>query len=164
MQHNLRILLLAALIPLAAHAAPPIGERLSAALEHPLRADPFRKSVSLGTTIDDAIDTDITAAQKTADKIQMFVVTNTHATQNVCFGTVAWSGADSCATRCGTAGAWTEQTGLYAATMNCTAGDASIGQIIPAGRSRAFRYDGTRCACIVASGASTTVQVERFTR
>lgn len=156
----MRLVLLCLLIPLAAHATPPTGERLTSALETALTRDPVRKNASLGTTIDDAIDTDITA--KTNNKVQLFVVTNLHASQNVCFGTVAWSGADSCATRCGTEAAWTGQG--YAATMNCTAGDASMGSVVTAGASRQFRYDGTRCACIVASGASTTVQVERVIR
>lgn len=157
---QLRLALLSLLIPLAAYATPPTGERLEAALESALRADPVRKNVSLGTTIDDAIDTDITA--KTDNKIQLFVVTNLHASQNVCFGTVPWSGADTCATRCAAEAAWTGQG--YAATMNCTANDASMGSVITAGASRQFRYDGTRCACIVASGAATTTQVERVLR
>lgn len=142
-------------------AAVPSSERLSLVLGLGLSGDPVRKnSTSLGTTITDAIDTDIT--NKTSALTQMFVVTNLDSVDNVCVGSIAFDASSSCETLCGTAGSWTGQG--YAATMNCTSGDASQGSVITAGNSRSFRYDGTRCVCMVASAASTVVQAERYTR
>ena len=147
----LPVLFLAALIPLLAQATPPVGERLDQALESPLTADPVRfNSTSLTTTILPAIATDITA--KTDDRVQLFVVTNLDTANNVCFGTTAWVGANTCATQC------------TASSINCTAGDANMGSVVTPGSSRQFRYAGTRCACVVASAASTDVQVERVIR
>lgn len=157
---NLRILGLCLLIPLIAHAAPPVGERLDAALNAPLSGEPLRKNASFGTTLVAAIATENT--KKTNEVTQLFVVTNTHASQNLCFGTISAVGATCNDALCDTAGSWTGQG--FAAKMNCTDGDASQGSLVPAGSSRAFRYDGTRCACVVASGASTTGQVERVVR
>jgi hypothetical protein len=157
---NLRLLALCLLIPLAAHAAPPIGVRLDAALNAPLAAEPARKNASFGTTLVAAIATENT--RKSGEVTQLFVVTNTHASQRLCFGTVSAVGATCNDTLCDTTASWTAQG--FAAKMNCTDADASQGSIVLAGTSRAFRYDGTRCACVVASGASTTGQVERVVR
>jgi len=143
-------------------AAPPGQARLDLVLGLGLDGDPVRKnSTALGTTIDDAINTDITPESNALT--QLFVVTNLDATNNICIGSVDNSAsASDCETLCGTAGSWTDQG--YAATMNCTAGNASMGSVVPPGNSRQFRYDGTRCVCMVASGANTDVQVERFAR
>lgn len=155
------LFVMAALIPILAQATPPVGERLDQALESPLHSEPTRlNSSALGTTIQAAIATDITG--KTDDRTQLFVVTNLSTSNNVCFGTVAFSGATACSSLCTTAGSWTGQG--FAATMNCTSGDASMGSVITAGGSRQFRYDGTRCACVVGSAASSVIQVERVVR
>jgi hypothetical protein len=142
---------------LVAHAAPPVGERLQSAIDAPLNADPLRNNAGVGTTLIAAISTE--NAKKTNDVTQLFVVTNTHAAQSLCFGTVSAVGATCNNTLCDTASSWPGST-----KMNCTAGDAAQGSLIPAGQSRAFRYDGTRCACVVASGAATTGQIERVVR
>jgi hypothetical protein len=164
MNDTLKIILvpvgLVLMLALAVQAAPPIGERLAAVLDAPLTAEPLRKNASFGTTLVAAIATE--NSKKTDATTQLFVVTNTHASQRLCFGTVSAVGATCNDTLCDTTASWTA-TG-YAAKMNCTDADASQGSIVPAGTSRAFRYDGTRCACVVASGASTTGQIERVVR
>jgi len=154
-----RVLVLALLIPLTAHATP-VGERLRQVIDAPLSADPVRDNDAVGTTLVAAVSTENT--KKSAGDTQLFVVTNLHASQNLCFGTVSAVGATCNDALCDTAGSWTGQG--YAGKMNCTNGDASQGSLIPAGQSRTFRYNGTRCACIVASGATTTAQVERVVR
>jgi hypothetical protein len=157
---HLRLIVLAALIPLVAHAAP-IGERLQAAIDGPLSADPVRKNVSLGTTVVAAIATE--NAKKTSNDMQILVASNTHASHNVCVGSIAVTSGETCDdTLCATEAKWTA-AGL-AATMNCTANDASSGSLVLPGTQRQFRYDGTRCVCIVASGAGTGTQVERIVR
>lgn len=160
---RLNVLLLALIIPLTALALPPAGERLDQLLRVGLIRDPVKKSANISTAVVDAIDTDITAK---SDSIQqLLVVTNLASSGLVCIGTVAWSGADSCETRCGTAAAWSDQTDPdYTSSMNCTLGSPNIGSIVPHGQSRQFRYDGTRCVCMVASTSNTDVLVERVVR
>jgi hypothetical protein len=148
------------LLAFTVQAAPPIGERLAAVLDAPLTADPLRNNAGVGTTPIAAIATE--NSKKTDATVQLFVVTNTHASQNICFGTVSAVGATCNDALCDTTASWT--AGGYAAKMNCTAGNASQGSVVPAGQSRAFRYDGTRCACVVADGAATTGQIERVVR
>lgn len=147
-----------------AFARPPdAGSRLEAVLNTGLSADPVRfNSTAVGTTIMDAIETDLATAYRTDQFTQILTVANLESAGNLCVGSVAWSGATSCSDRCGTAGAWTGQG--YAATMNCTLGDASMGSVVRANTSRSFAYDGTRCICIVASTANVDVQIERTTR
>lgn len=149
------------LLAFAVQAAPPIGERLAAVLDAPLTAEPLRKNASFGTTLVAAIATE--NSKKTDATTQMFVVTNLHASQPICFGTVSVSSLETCNDAlCDTTAKWTAQG--FAAKMNCTNADASQGSVVTAGGSRAFRYDGTRCGCVVAAGASTTGQVERVVR
>ena len=156
-------LALVLLTPLAALALPPSGERLDQLLRAGLTKDPAKKAASISTAVTDAIDTDITKKVDSAQ--QLLVVTNLATSGLVCIGTVAWSGADSCETRCGTAAAWSDQTDPdYTAAMDCTLGSANIGSIIPHGQSRQFRYDGTRCICMVASTSNINVLVERVVR
>lgn len=160
---RLNILLLALIIPLTALALPPAGERLDQLLRVGLVRDPVKKSANIGTAVVDAIDVDITAKVDSAQ--QLLIVTNLASSGNVCIGTVAWSGTDSCETRCGTASAWSDQTDPdYTAAMNCTLGSANIGSVVPHGQSRQFRYDGTRCVCMVASSSNIDVLVERVVR
>jgi hypothetical protein len=160
---RLSVILLALLIPIAAIALPPSGERLDQLLRVGLVRDPVKKSANITTTVVSAIDTDITTKVDSAQ--QLLVVTNLASSANVCVGSVAWSGADSCATRCGTATAWSDQTDPdYTSSMNCTLGSANIGSLVPHGQSRQFRYDGTRCVCMVASTSNTDVLVERVVR
>lgn len=160
---NWKVFILALLIPFAAIALPPSGERLDQLLRVGLVRDPVKKSANIGTALTDAIDTDITT--KVDSVQQLFVVTNLASSGLVCVGSVAWSGADSCETRCGTATAWSDQTDPnYTASMNCTLGSANIGSVIPHGQSRQFRYDGTRCVCVVASTSNIDVLVERVVR
>lgn len=151
------------LIPLAALALPPAGERLDQLLRVGLTKDPVKKSANISTVLTDAIDTDITT--KVDSVQQLFVVTNLASSGLVCVGSVAWSGVDSCETRCGTTAAWSDQTDPdYTGAMNCTLGSANIGSIVPHGQSRQFRYDGTRCVCMVASTSNIDVLVERVVR
>lgn len=151
------------LIPLAAVALPPAGERLDQLLRVGLTKDPVKKSATISTVLTDAIDTDITTKVDSAQ--QLFVVTNLASSGLVCLGSVAWSGADSCETRCGTTAAWSDQTDPdYTGAMNCTLGSANIGSVVPHGQSRQFRYDGTRCVCMVASTSNIDVLVERVVR
>lgn len=163
-----RFFLLALLtIPLLVHALPPSGDRLESVVESGLTREPVRKALStLSTTVLDAIDTDIT--DKTDSNTQLYVVTNFDDTTDVCFGTIPRSTSQTCnETLCQTATKWTDAVpdgNGMAATMNCTHGDASIGSPVPKGQSRAFRYAGSRCGCIVASGAGTDVVVERVSR
>lgn len=157
---HFRLLLLLAMFPLVAHAGP-IGERLQAAIDGPLSADPVRKNTSLGTTLVAAVDT--VNAKTTVHDMQILVVTNSHATQSVCVGSIPLGTGDTCNNAlCDTATKWTDQG--YAAKMNCTANDASEGSLVLPTSSRQFRYTGNRCLCIVASGAATTTQVERVVR
>lgn len=155
-------LVIALLLATAALALPPSGTRLQDALTAPLTADPVRKNFdSLGTTLVDAIDTQNT--KKTDQITQAFVVTNLDDTTNICVGSVSVGAGETCnETLCDTEAKWTAQG--YAGKMNCTNGDASQGSIVPAGGAREFRYDGTRCVCMVASGAGTVGQVERVVR
>lgn len=154
-------LIVLGLFALAAVAAQPVGIQLDFMLNAPLTGDPVRKNVSLGTTIVDAIDSD-TGVRSDSTSL-LFVVSNLHAAHLTCVGSIPVSTAETCnETLCATATKWTDQG--YAATMNCTTGDASMGSVVPAGQSRALRYAGNRCVCIVASGAGTTVQVERVVR
>lgn len=155
------LLALSGLVAVAAYARPPdASSRLESVLGVGLNAEPARyNSASLGTSIIEAIAADNTL--RTDQATQQFVVTNYSTSGNVCLGSVAASATD-CNTLCGTAGSWTGQG--FAATMNCTAGDASMGSIVPAGQSRTFRYDGTRCLCIVGSTSGMSVQVERLVR
>jgi hypothetical protein len=155
------LLAVAGAFAFAVYARPPdASSRLESVLGVGLGAEPARyNSAALGTTILEAVAADNTLL--TDQATQQFVVTNYSASGNVCLGSVAAS-ATNCNTLCGTAGSWTGQG--FAATMNCTAGDASMGSIIPAGQSRTFRYDGTRCVCIVGSTTSMSVQVERLVR
>jgi len=158
---NVRVLIIALLIPLLAHAGTPTGERFIQALNGALLAEPVRHNDQCGLTIHAAVD--IENGRKTADDVQVFTVTNNHATQKLCFGTIPVTAAETCNTAlCGTAGKWTGQG--FAATMNCTDADASQGSIVLARTQRTFVYAGTRCACVVGSGAGTTVQVERVVR
>jgi hypothetical protein len=160
---RLTVFFLSLLIPLAAVALPPSGERLDQLLRVGLVRDPVKKSANITTSPVAAIDTDITS--KVDSVQQLLVVTNLASSGNVCVGTVAWSGADSCATRCAAATAWSDQTDPdYTATMNCTLGSANIGSLVPHGQSRQFRYDGTRCVCMIASTSNTDVIVERVVR
>lgn len=162
---NRYFLLALLLVPLIAHAAayPPTGERLVSALETGLSSEPTRKALtSLSTTVLDAVDTD--NSDKSVSATQLFVVTNLDDTTDVCFGTIPLLSSETCdQTLCQTTSKWTSGNGM-AATMNCTHGDASMGSVVPKGQSRSFRYQGNRCACIVASGASTDVLVERVIR
>lgn len=156
-------LALVLLTPLAALALPPAGERLDQLLRVGLTKDPAKKSANISTVVTDAIDADITT--KVDSVQQLLVVTNLASAGLVCIGTVAWSGADSCETRCGTATAWSSQTDPdYTASMDCTLGSANVGSIVPHGQSRQFRYDGTRCVCMVASTSNIDVLVERVVR
>jgi hypothetical protein len=159
---NIRVLIIALLIPLAALAAQPSGDRLAGVVDAPLIEDPVRKNLTtLTTTLLDAIDAQNT--KKTLEVSQLFVVTNLDDTTDVCIGSIPVTAAETCdETLCATAGKWTANG--YAAAMNCTEGDASRGSVVPPGQSRSFRYAGTRCVCMVASGASTSVQVERIVR
>ncbi len=160
---RLTVFFLSLLIPLAAIALPPSGERLDQLLRVGLVRDPVKKSANIGTALVDAIDTDLTS--KVDSTQQLLVVTNLASSGLVCVGTVAWSGSDSCETRCTTAAAWSDQTDPdYTASMNCTLGSANIGSVIPHGQSRQFRYDGTRCVCMVASTSNIDVLVERVVR
>ena len=160
---RLTVFFLSLLIPLVAVALPPSGERLDQLLRVGLVRDPVKKSANIATTPVAAIDTDITSRVDSVQ--QLLIVTNLASSANVCVGTVAWSGADSCATRCDTAAAWSDQTDPdYTAAMNCTLGSANIGSIVPHGQSRQFRYDGTRCVCMIASTSNTDVIVERVVR
>lgn len=155
-------LVLALFVPLAALALPPSGERLDQLLRAGLTRDPVKKAANISTVVTDAIDTDITAKVDSAQ--QLIVVTNLATSGLVCIGSVAWSNTDSCETRCGTAAAWSDQTDPdYTGAMNCTLGSANIGSIVPHGQSRQFRYDGTRCVCMVAS-TNVDVLVERVVR
>lgn len=167
-----KVLFIAALclIPIIAHALPPTGERLNAAIEGGLVREPVRKALSnLTTTVLDAVDTDV--SNKLDSATQTFVVTNLDDTTDVCFGTIPLATSETCdQTLCQTAAKWTAAVDASpagngaAAIMNCTHGDASMGSIVPKGQSRSFRYGGNRCACVVASGANTDFQVERTTR
>lgn len=158
------------LVPVIALAYPPTGERLEAAIEGALDREPIRKALTtLSTTVLDAVDTD--NSNKTDSAVQLFVVTNLDDTTDVCFGTIPVASNETCnETLCQTAGKWTAAATAVpagngaAAIMNCTHGDASMGSVVPKGQSRAFRYSGRRCGCMVASGAATDVQVERETR
>ncbi len=165
MRDFLRVLVLAALIPglsaLPAAALAPVGERLQSALDAPLTGDPTRINLtSLSTTLLHAGASE--NASKTNDKVQIFVVINKDTTDDVCFGTVSAVGITCGDAQCDVAGNWTSAG--YAAKMNCTAGSASRGSVIPPGQSRRFVYDGTRCPCVVGSAAISDVQVERVVR
>ena len=153
---------LAALGIAVANAAPASGGRLQDAVVAPLNAEPKRKNfTSLGTTLVAAVDTENT--NKVDSAVQMFVVTNDDTTDNMCFGTIPLVAGDTCnSSLCDTASKWTGQG--FAGKMNCTNGDASQGSLVVAGASRIFRYDGTRCACIVGSAAGVEGQVERVVR
>ncbi len=159
---SLRVVFLALLIPLVAHAGPPLGERLDAVINAPLSVDPARDNDNVGTTPVAAVGTE--NLKKTRDDTQLFVVQNTHPTNtnDLCFGTVSAVGATCNDALCGTASAWTSQG--YAAIMNCTHGSPSQGSLILPRQVRTFRYDGTRCACIVGNAASVQAQVERIVR
>lgn len=158
---NLRILVLALLIPLIAHAGPPTGDRLAQVLDGPLSAEPTLDSKTIGTTIVAAVATQNT--NKTKEDVQIFTVTNHNASTDLCFGTIPVTAAETCNDAlCATASKWTGQG--FAATMNCTNNDASKGRVILFHRQRTFAYDGTRCACIVAAAAGTIAQVERIVR
>ena len=158
---HFRVLLLAALIPLTAHAAPPIGERLNQVLNGPLSAEPVLDNKAITTAIVAAVATENT--KKDSGTTQIFTVTNHNATTDVCFGTIAVTDAETCNNAlCATAAKWTSQG--YAATMNCIDSSPSKGRAIFFHHQRTFVYDGTRCACIVGAAASTIVQVERIVR
>lgn len=139
----------------------PSFSRLQLLLAQPLSEDPEAGTNGpYGTTIDNAFGTDLDATKKTVATTQQVIVTNIDTSGKICIGTVAWSGATDCSTLCGTAGAWTGQD-RYDATMNCTTNDDSQGSLVPPGQSRSFRYDGTRCICVVASEVNTDGQIER---
>lgn len=158
---QLRVLFLAVLIPLAAHAAPPTGERLNQVLNAPLSAEPVLDNKAVTQTIAAAVATENT--KKTSDVTQIFTVTNHNATTDVCFGTIAVTDAETCNNAlCATTAKWTSQG--YAAVMNCTDSSPSKGRAIFFHHQRTFVYDGTRCACIVGAAASTITQVERIVR
>ena len=156
-----RLIFLVLLIPLAAYAAPS-GERLQYAIDGPLVLDPVRDNDAVGLTPVAAVSTE--NLKKTRDDIQFFTVANTHPTNtaDLCFGTVSAIGATCNDALCGTASAWTSQG--YAAIMNCTHGSSSQGSLILPRTSRTFRYDGTRCGCVVGNAASVQAQVERIVR
>lgn len=146
-----------------ATALPPDTNRLDYIINGAWNSEPVRKqSTALTTTPIAAVDTDVPAAARVDGKVQLFSVFNPSATNRVCVGSVAWSGASTCATLCNTAASWTGQG--FAATMNCTAGDVSMGSLVAPGKDRSFRYDGTRCVCVVGSAAATEFQVERVLR
>ena len=138
----------------------PIGEKLDAIWRQPLDGEPVRKSLSLGTTVVAAVDT--VASRRTKETSLMITVTNTHASQNVCVGSFPTAALTCNDTECGTAANWTGNG--YAAILNCTAASASQGSLVLPASQRTFAYDGTRCVCIVASGATTAMQVERVER
>ena len=156
-----RVLLLAALIPITAHAAPPTGERLNQVLNGALSVEPVLDNKPVTTAVVAAVATENT--KKDNGTTQIFTVTNHDNVTDICFGTVAVTAAETCNDAlCATTAKWTSQG--YAAVMNCTASNASKGRSILSHTQRTFIYDGTRCACIVGVGASTIVQVERIVR
>lgn len=157
----LGVLVAVGLVGFAAYANPPVGDRLVGVIEAALSGDPIKKSgTGLGTTIDDAIDTDLNPNQQNDSVSQLFVVTNLDTANYVCIGSVAWTvSGTGCLDKLDTNANW--DTG---SVMTCTLGSAHIGSLVPPGQSRSFRYDGTRCVGIVASAASTDYVVERYVR
>lgn len=142
-------------------ALPPSGDRLRTVIDQPLKTDPIRKNAVVGVTLVQAID--VENLRKGDGDSQLFVVTNLTTANQVCLGTIPAAGGLCDATRCALATSWTVGNS-YTAAMNCTLGDPNMGSVVPGGMSRAFRYDGTRCLCMVASAITTNVQVERTVR
>jgi hypothetical protein len=139
----------------------PSLQRLQLLLALPLSEDPEAGTNGpYGTTIAAAFATDLGTALKSVSTTQQITVTNTDTSGRICIGSVAWSGATSCSSLCGTAGSWSSQD-RYDATMNCTQNDDSQGEVVPARQSRPFRYNGNRCICVVASEANTDGQISR---
>jgi hypothetical protein len=117
--------------------------------------EPAVRTSNVGTTPASAFAADLVTTplnQQTDAFTQEITIRNTHATQNLCYGLLAWTvpGA-SCTLKCA------------GSALTCS-GAASDGLLLSSGQTVQRRYDGTSCICLVGSGAATTYQTERVIR
>lgn len=90
------------------------------------------------------------------DMVQTFRIVNTHASNFLCYRTIARAAsATSCDTKC---------TGLGAGIITCTGSGAADGTLIPPGGVLTPSISGLDCACIEASAAATNVNATRVAR
>ena len=149
LRNTIALLALLLAIPFTVRAdstsKPSMGEIVEAAMQG-LAADATVKYVASSAGIDqeDLINTDLATDERTVRYVQNIVVENLHATISVCLCSTTW------ATTC--------------ASLACSCrGGGSPSMIVAPGKSRAFRFDGTRRVCAVTSASAGEWQAERST-
>ena len=115
--------------------------------------------VALGTTTVHAIGPSATNADVTYSGyiFQNYRIVNLHASQYVCYDTVARgsAGVDSCETTCGA---------VAAGTLTCTGSGTADGTLILPGTVFSVSISGLECGCVEASAAATNINVTRVSR
>lgn len=130
-------------------AAVPSAADITTMRGAPARAAAEYSTASVTTSIAAIFSSDVTT--KTAELAQNILVTNRHASNNLCVFWVARSTTETCNTaKCGSG-----------PTCSGASTDASL--VLP-GNQRSFILSGEVCACWIASAASTLATAERIAR
>lgn len=132
--------------------SPPNAAEVTTGRGAPLRADPTRRTASVGTAIDGMFSADVDSSLAVVNATHLLLVTNRHASNTLCvwFAPTSTAGAD-CAAKCA------------AVTATCNAGSGDGSPVLP-NTQRSFPTSGELCPCWRASGASTTATAERVAR
>ncbi len=131
---------------------PPTNDKMFGVLSQGLGVtEDIYKTDDVGTTPEAAFATDLTTNQQSSAYTQECLIQNTHGSQNLCVKPIAWSGVTTCTALCAASG------------YTCSAA-ATDGWRLVAGQAMEFRWDGTVCACVVGSGATTNYQTRRAVR